>query len=111
MTSVEARYDGHSEWYDKTASAFDVEEETAFLRQCLGAGDGQVCLDVACGTGLHGRSIADAGYRAVGFDISADQLRFAGRRLAAAVRADACHLPVRDEAAGVAVGIDRKSVV
>jgi SAM-dependent methyltransferase len=105
VTSVAARYDGHSEWYDKTASTFDLAEETAFLRDCLGAGDGELCLDVACGTGLHGRSIADAGYRAVGFDISADQLLFARRRLTAAVRADACHLPVQDEAVGVAVGM------
>jgi ubiquinone/menaquinone biosynthesis C-methylase UbiE len=84
------RYDGHSEWYDETFSAFSTEEEEeGYLRQCLGAGDGEICLDVACGTGLYGRAIADAGYRAVGFDISADQLRFARRRLVAVVRADA----------------------
>jgi SAM-dependent methyltransferase len=56
----------------------------------------------------HGRSGAllhDAGYRAVRFDISAGQLRFAQPRLAAAVRADARHLPVPDASADVATGM------
>jgi SAM-dependent methyltransferase len=100
-----ARYDGHSEWYDETFGAFFYEEEMAFLREWLGAGSGETCLDVACGTGLHGRSVADAGYRAVGLDISADQLRFARRRLEIVVRADARQLPLRDEAVAVALGM------
>jgi SAM-dependent methyltransferase len=41
----------------------------------------------------------------VGFDISADQLRFARRRLASVARADACLLPVRDESVPVMVGM------
>jgi SAM-dependent methyltransferase len=57
------------------------------------------------GTGRHGRAIANCGYRAVGFDISADQLRFARGRLGAAVRADARLLPLRDQAVGMAVGM------
>jgi SAM-dependent methyltransferase len=105
VESAGARYDGHSQWYDETFGAFDTDEETAFLRRCLGAGDGEICLDVACGTGRFGRAVAEAGYRAVGFDISADQLRFARGRLAAAVRADAGRLPLRDEAVAVAVGM------
>jgi SAM-dependent methyltransferase len=100
-----ARYDGHSDWYDETFRAASYEEETTFLTERLGAGRGEVCLDVACGTGLHGRTIADAGYRVVGFDISNDQLRFARRRLAIAVRADARLLPVRDDAVATAVGM------
>jgi SAM-dependent methyltransferase len=102
---VRARYDGHSEWYDETFGAFSYDEETAFLRGRLGAGRGDICLDVACGTGLHGRTIADAGYRAIGFDISADQLRFARRRLGAAVRADARQLPLRNDAVALALGM------
>ena len=87
MKSGNARYDGHADWYDETFSAYSTAEEAGFLRECLGSGGGGICLDVACGTGLYGRLIADAGYRGVGFDISADQLRFARRRLAVAVRA------------------------
>jgi len=60
---------------------------------------------VACGTGLHGRTVASAGYRVVGFDISGDQLRFARRRLEVAVRADARGLPLRDGAVALALGM------
>jgi ubiquinone/menaquinone biosynthesis C-methylase UbiE len=99
-----ARYDGHAEWYDETFSAPRHPEEAAFLRDCLGAGGGEVCLDVACGTGRFGPVLADAGYRVVGLDISADQLRFARRRLAA-VRADIRSLPVPDASVSLATGM------
>jgi SAM-dependent methyltransferase len=106
MISGAARYDGHAEWYDQTFSVFHPPgEELAFLRQALGTGKGLVCLDLACGTGLCAQPIADAGYQAVGFDISADQLRFARRRLGVVARADACLLPVRDESVPVVVGM------
>jgi SAM-dependent methyltransferase len=98
-----ARYDGHAEWYDETLSAVSEEQES-FLLRCLGAGRGEICLDVACGTGRYGRVLAGAGYRPVGFDISADQLRFARPRLAGAVRADARFLPVRDASVPLAAG-------
>lgn len=100
-----ARYDGHAQWYDETFSVSLNEEEVAFLRESLGAGRGQTCLDVACGTGRFGQVLAEAGYRAVGFDISADQLRFARRRLGAVVRSDARFLPVRDASVTVAAGM------
>ncbi len=100
-----ARYDGHARWYDETFSASLHPEQESFLRDALGPGGGQVCLDVACGTGRYGRLLADAGYRVAGFDISADQLRFARPRLAAAVRADARFLPVRDASVTVAAGM------
>jgi SAM-dependent methyltransferase len=102
---VIARYDGHAGWYDETFSAAVNEEAKSFVRECLGRGSGEICLDVACGTGRYGRVLAEAGYRTVGFDISADQLRFAQPRLGAAVRADARFLPVRDESVAVAAGM------
>jgi len=106
MVSGPTRYDGHSEWYDQTFSVFHPPgEELAFVRQALGRGGGQVCVDLACGTGLWAQPLAEAGYRSAGFDISADQLRFARRRLAAVARADACSLPVRDESVPVVVGL------
>lgn len=105
MRSGIARYDGHADWYDEKFSAALHEEEKAFLRESLGAGGAQICLDVACGTGRYGQILAEAGYRVVGFDVSADQLRFARRRLGAAVRADARFLPVRDGSVAVAVGM------
>jgi len=101
-----ARYDGHSDWYNQTFPASLHPEEEAFLREGLGpAGHETICLDVACGTGRYGQVLAEAGYRTAGFDISADQLRFARRKLGAAVRADARRLPVRDASADVAAGM------
>jgi SAM-dependent methyltransferase len=100
-----ARYDGYSDWYDETFSATHPEEQETWFRECLGVGRGAVCLDVACGTGRAGRLLREAGYRAVGFDISADQLRFARSRLAAAVRADARRLPMPDACADAATGM------
>jgi SAM-dependent methyltransferase len=105
MEPERARYDGHSDWYDETFGAFSYDGETAFLRGRLGPGNGEICVDVACGTGLHARTIAGAGYRVVGFDISADQLRLARRRLDVAVRADARYLPLRDQAVALALGM------
>ena len=99
-----ARYDGHSDWYDASFSAFHIEEQESWFRECLGMGGGAVCIDVACGTGRAGRLLREAGYRAVGFDISADQLRYARSRLTA-VRADARHLPVPDACTNVATGM------
>ena len=100
-----ARYDGNAEWYDETFSAFHTEAAESWFQECLGPGGGAVCLDVACGTGRSGRILREMGYRAVGFDISADQLLFARPRLAAAVRADARRLPVPDASADVATGM------
>jgi SAM-dependent methyltransferase len=100
-----ARYDGHAEWYDESFPALLNEDEESFLRECLGAGRGEICLDVACGTGRCGPVLADAGYRAVGIDISADQLRYARRRLGAVTRADARYLPVRDASVAAAAGM------
>ncbi|HET9970742.1 MAG TPA: class I SAM-dependent methyltransferase [Streptosporangiaceae bacterium] len=105
MRPAIARYDGYSDWYDETFSATHPEEQETWFLETLGAGGGAVCLDIACGTGRAGRLLRDAGYRAVGFDISADQLRFARSRLPAAVRADARRLPVPDECADVATGM------
>jgi ubiquinone/menaquinone biosynthesis C-methylase UbiE len=100
-----ARYDGHAEWYDQTFGAFLNEEEESFLRECLGTGGGRICLDVACGTGRYGRILEDTGYRAVGLDISADQLRFARPRLSATVQADARFLPAQDASVTMAAGM------
>ena len=106
MVSGTARYDGHSQWYDQRyGPGHPPAEELAFLREALGSGHGQVCVDLACGTGRCAQVIAEAGYRSAGFDISADQLRFARRRFGAVVRADVCLLPVRNESVPAVVGM------
>jgi|ERR1700722_2815447 len=46
MASGAARYDGHSQWYDRHFEpGHRPAEELAFLREALGAGHGQVCVD------------------------------------------------------------------
>jgi SAM-dependent methyltransferase len=105
VTSGTARYDGHAQWYERTFGTVLNDEEESFLREFLGPGGGQICLDVACGTGRCGPILQAAGFRAVGFDISADQLRFARPRFGAIVRADARFLPVPDASVTVAVGM------
>jgi SAM-dependent methyltransferase len=105
VTTSVARYDGYSQWYERTFSTYSYKAEREFLRNSLGSGQEQICLDVACGTGIHDQLLADAGYRVLGIDISSDQLRLARSRVAAAVQADACFLPVADEVVAVVVGM------
>ena len=99
-----ARYDGHADWYDEAFSGHPSTEDTRFVAEWLGAGDGEICLDVACGTGLFAPVIIGLGYRPAGFDVSADQLRLARSRLPSVAQADAKALPVREHAIRVAVG-------
>jgi SAM-dependent methyltransferase len=100
-----ARYDGHAQWYEETFSAHDRSEEETFLTRHLDAGDDTVILEIGCGTGRYGGALRSAGYRVVGFDLSADQLRYARGRLTATFRANASRMPVRSGAASVAVAL------
>jgi SAM-dependent methyltransferase len=92
-----ARYDGHAAWYDEAFAAFARDASwTTLVERMLGAPDAprDICLDVGCGTGLHASSLSAAGYRAVGVDISHDQLLLARERLHGAALGDAARLPV-----------------
>lgn len=103
MAAENARYDGVADWYEANFNEFGGEEAD-FLAEALGRGQEQICLDVACGTGRHGDAIARTGYVPVGIDISADQLRFAKRRLYA-VCANARQLPFADAVSNAVVGM------
>jgi SAM-dependent methyltransferase len=105
-----ARYDGHAEWYEQTSSAYDRSEDEEFLTRHLGPVEGPVVsedlvLELCCGTGRHGGALRAAGYRVLGFDISADQLRYARGRLTATFLANASRMPVRSGAAGAAIAM------
>jgi SAM-dependent methyltransferase len=106
--AIEARYDGHAEFYDRLFAAYTdaTESPGADLARLVGppSGDGWV-LDVCCGGGLSGLALAAAGWRVMGVDISPDQLRLASRRLGAVVRADAHRLPVRSGSIGHAAAM------
>jgi SAM-dependent methyltransferase len=96
---VNARYDGHAEWYDTTFRGLGDESGSAgLLGRLLGPADVDryLCLDVGCGTGLHFAAVAARGYTVVGVDLSADQLRIAASRNVRIVRADAARLPLPD---------------
>jgi SAM-dependent methyltransferase len=96
---VSARYDGHADWYDETFRGLGSEAGSAgLLRSLLGPADvdDPVCLDIGCGTGLHFEAVQAGGYRVVGVDLSADQLRVAASRSRRVIQADARRLPLRD---------------
>jgi SAM-dependent methyltransferase len=98
-TMAPARYDGHADWYDDTFGVLGAESGSGgLLGRLLGPADqdGQVCLDVGCGTGLHFRAVQDRGWAVIGIDLSTDQLRVAATRNPRLVRADAEHLPLPD---------------
>jgi SAM-dependent methyltransferase len=103
---VTARYDGSAEWYDRTFAGYgEIGEEGSsadVLARLLGPGDG-LCLDVACGTGLHFGAVASTGRAVVGVDLSRDQLTVASRRAGALVRGDAAALPFASARFGAAV--------
>jgi len=97
---VSERYDGLSEEYadfQKRQSAYYSVAEDA-LRRLLGTGDGS-CLDVGCGTGRFLKPIESLGWRVVGADVSADQLRLAAELAPGVelVRASASSLPFGDD--------------
>jgi SAM-dependent methyltransferase len=94
-----ARYDGHADWYDATFGFLGAETGSGgLLGRLLGPADqdGQVCLDVGCGTGLHFRAVQELSYTVIGVDVSADQRRVAASRNPRLVQADAGRLPLRD---------------
>ena len=98
-----ARYDGHADWYDDTFGFLGAEAGSGgLLGRLLGSADrdGQVCLDVGCGTGLHFRAVQERGWAVIGVDLSADQLRVAATRNRRLVRADAERLPLPDASVG-----------
>jgi len=95
---AETRYDEIAEWYDQTFVAYSAStnSSSADLEDLLGPGD-DLCLDIACGGGLHFASVIRSGRRVLGLDISPRQLEVARRRIATLVQADALHLPISNE--------------
>jgi SAM-dependent methyltransferase len=106
MAAVTARYDGHAQWYDEFARAdtggFMAHARSA-LAELLPRGPGPA-VDVGCGTGLHAGVLVERGYRVLGLDYSADQLRLARDRLPVA-RADGRALPLADGSVSLAVSL------
>ncbi|MET7751800.1 methyltransferase domain-containing protein [Micromonospora sp. NPDC005367] len=96
MTS--AAYDAIADWYERFASdtsADYMDRVRGQLTDLLGAGVRRRCLDLCCGTGVHGAHLRALGWHPVGVDLSGGQLGHAGTRLPVA-RADVAQLPVAD---------------
>src|SRR4030095_13382949 len=92
-----AYYDGHAEWYERsfaTGKRASAPREAAV--RLLGPGSGRL-LDVGCGTGAHTAAFAERGWRVVGVDLSADQLRLARARGGAVLHAAAGGLRLRTD--------------
>jgi len=97
--ALQARYDGHADWYDTTFRSYSDEQGPAgMLARLLGPADPHdpICLDIGCGTGLHFEAVRAQGYVVIGIDISADQLRIAASRNHLLIQADGHHLPLAD---------------
>lgn len=98
-----ARYDGWADWYNAYLgrSLYDVPSHVVRL---VGPGDG-ICLDAGCGTGVHLAALASLGWRVVGMDLSADQLRLAGGRWSALIQGDMTTIPIASESTSRCVSI------
>lgn len=98
-----AAYDGIADWYETEflgGARREVEDGNPvglgrLLGELLGTGDGGLCLEIGCGTGVHAARVRERGWMPVGVDVSAGMLRYATERLPA-VLADARRLPLRD---------------
>jgi SAM-dependent methyltransferase len=95
-------YDGIAEWYDDRFAGYgdlsDPLSSSSQLLRLLGPGEG-LCLDVACGGGLHHQAVASTGrHPLIGIDLSLDQLEVARRRgVASLALASATDLPFPDQ--------------
>jgi ubiquinone/menaquinone biosynthesis C-methylase UbiE len=100
-----ARYDGLADWYDaEFAQAGSGLAARKIALRLLGSPSGRL-LDVGCGTGAHMAAFAEAGWDAVGVDVSSDQLRLARDRGLEVLQADARSLPFEDRSFDAAVSI------
>ena len=101
-----ASYDAIADWYETYVTADSggfTARSAGALRGVLGRGSG-VCLDVACGTGVHAATLRELGWTPVGADISMGQLRHARGRMPV-MMADAARLPIRAGSIGAVAAV------
>jgi SAM-dependent methyltransferase len=99
-----ARYDAHVDWYDEFASTPSFVELRRHAVAMLGPANGR-CLDLGCGTGLALPLLDEAGWDAVGVEVSEGQLARARERTANVMQADAHELPFEDGSFDAVVSI------
>ncbi|HEU5301816.1 MAG TPA: ubiquinone/menaquinone biosynthesis methyltransferase [Acidimicrobiia bacterium] len=98
--AVEAMFDRVAPGYDRMNRIISLGLDTRWRRRtitALGLPPGARVLDLACGTGDFSADLESGGHRPIGVDLSAGMLAAAGAGTPLA-RADAAHLPFRDQA-------------
>jgi demethylmenaquinone methyltransferase / 2-methoxy-6-polyprenyl-1,4-benzoquinol methylase len=101
---VSAMFDKVADRYDLLNDALSLGMDRVWRRvvaRAVGAGPGQLVLDVAAGTGTSSRAFTAAGARCVACDFSLGMLSVGARRPAKGLRfvaGDALALPFADEA-------------
>ena len=99
---VSAMFDQVAERYDLLNDLLSLGQDRRWRRvvaRMVGAGPGELVLDLAAGTGTSSRAFTGAGARCVACDFSLGMLRAGARKPAAAVTfaaGDALALPFRD---------------
>jgi ubiquinone/menaquinone biosynthesis C-methylase UbiE len=96
-------------WYDALSKSYDElygeeqEEKHEKVLEFLGNRGFKVIVDVGCGTGRLLGSVSQRGEICIGIDLSSQMLGRAKRRIIDTgiqlIRADASHLPLRDQIA------------
>jgi SAM-dependent methyltransferase len=100
-----ARYDAVAEWYDEQLATSELGlSGRAVALRLLGPGPGRL-VDVGCGGGSHMLAFAQAGWSAVGVDVSEAQLALARARGCEVVKARAEELPFADASFDAAVSM------
>jgi demethylmenaquinone methyltransferase / 2-methoxy-6-polyprenyl-1,4-benzoquinol methylase len=99
---VAAMFDGLADRYDLLNDVLSMGQDRYWRKvvaRAVGAGPGQLVLDLAAGTGTSSRAFTGAGARCVACDFSLGMLRAGAAKPAARVRfvaGDALDLPFRD---------------
>lgn len=121
VAAVRSMFDAIAPRYDMLNRLLTFSMDCRWRRRSvreLGLPEESLVFDLACGTGDLCRDLESAGYRAVGFDLSAGMLRAAqkyrdsGKLSAPMVLGDALCLPVPPQSAdGITCGFALRNVV
>jgi demethylmenaquinone methyltransferase/2-methoxy-6-polyprenyl-1,4-benzoquinol methylase len=98
---VAAMFDGVAAAYDRTNTVLSFGQDRGWRRDTRAALDlapGQLCLDLAAGTGVSTEELARSGAQVIGVDLSLGMLQVGhrARPLVPLLAGDALHLPLRD---------------
>lgn len=76
----EQLFENYSQTYEKEIFTQGTLQEVDFIEKEIECNKEFLILDVGCGTGRHSVELAKRGYKVTGIDLSADQLKAAGKK-------------------------------